>query len=104
MSATITVVGTVEFSFRNDDSTKFIVSVDDGGKWPTRLTVFQDGFPDLQKGDTVTVTSERLPYAKSRTYTDKEGNEKTANDLILPGATISGGSAAPVLDDDSIPF
>jgi len=104
MSATITVVGTVEFAFRNEDSTKLVISVDDGGKWPTRLTVFQDGFPDLQKGDSVTVTSERLPYTKQRTYTDREGNEKTANDLILPGATIGGSIAQSLEDSEDLPF
>lgn len=105
MSANITVEGSVERCFRNDDNTKLIVAVDDGGKWPTRLTVFVDGTCDVQQGDVVTVTSNRLPYVKEREYTDRDGNPATAKDLILPAATVSAemGCTGESMSED-IPF
>lgn len=107
MGANITAEGAVERCFRNDDNTKLIVAVEDGGKYPTRLTVFVDGTVDVQEGDIVTVTSNRLPYVKERTYTDRDGNAKVAKDLILPAATVgaqTGASASAETFGEDVPF
>ena len=104
MPAVVRITGTVERLFTNDDSIKMIVAVEDGGQYPTRVTVFTDrGFVG-QQGDTVTAESARLPYVKERTYTDRDGNEKVAKDLTLPSARLTLGvdynpTAEPAVTD-----
>ena len=103
----ISFTGTVDRVKDWGDNTDLTIKVDDGGNFPSRAVVKVPGSNFFEQGSEVTVTSARLPYGKTRTYTNNDGEEKTITDLIYPGASVSGGSGAkPDADPfgDDVPF
>ena len=108
MSVNISFTGTVERVKDWGDNTDLTIRVDDGGQFPSRAVVKVPGSNFFAEGSEVTVTSARLPYGKTRTYTNRDGEEKTVTDLIYPSASVAGGDSAPSTPSETfgseIPF
>ena len=103
----ITVTGEVERCIETSRSFAVTLKVDDGGKFPKRLTIWTN--QKLEQGATVTFTSHELPYlpldnGQVRTYTTRDGTEKVDTKLTYPGAHIVGDAAPQQTDDEEVPF
>ena len=108
MTASINFTGKVERVKEWDDGSASIdVHVDDGSKYGGRARVSTK--LHVEPGDIVSVTTERLPYGKTRAYTTRDGENKTATDLIYTYAQVEivePVEGCAVEDDlgDDIPF
>ena len=104
-NVSITFTAKVERVHEHNGSYALSLKVDDGSKYGGRADLWTD--TPASVGDTVEVTTERMPYGKVRTYTDREGNDKTVADLKYMDAKVRviGGAPAPKAEESGeIPF
>lgn len=106
MAVSISFTGKVERVKEWDDDSRTIdVKVDDGSKYGGRARISTK--QAVNQGDTVSVTTEKMPYPKVREYTNRDGERKTAADLVYAYAEVEVTGAVEYGEadiDSEIPF
>lgn len=85
------------------DATDLSLEIEEGRQYPARCIVKLNGSNHFEQGDVVKVSTATMPYAKSRTYTDREGNEKQVTDIYFTNASArisEGANPVGAAEDD----
>lgn len=109
--ASIEFTGTIARVKDWGDATDLNLEIDEGRQYPSRCVVKLNGSNHFEQGDVVKVSVATMPYAKTREYTDRNGDQKQITDIIFRDATVHITEGAnPVGDNtgeafgESIPF
>lgn len=86
----LTFTGTVADVRSFERSGKIRVEIQEGREYPALADVWCSltEIEVIRKGDRVEVSCTRLPYSKTRTYTDRSGIEKTVTDTNYNAAAV----------------
>ena len=94
------------------DATDLSLEIDEGRQYPARCIVKLNGSNNFEQGDVVKVSTATMPYAKSREYTNRDGELKQVTDIyftnasanITDGANPIGKVEDDIFGADPVPF